>query len=84
MLPPARSIMPLPWAASSVTPAGRAGVTELEQLASRHDMRELVATAAALRARLGESGALETAVVIASEIDNPALHERIATARAAA
>lgn len=59
-------------------------VTDLEQLASRHDMRELVATAAALRARLGESGALETAVVIASEIDNPALHERIATARAAA
>jgi DNA-binding SARP family transcriptional activator len=61
--------------------AGRS-IAELETLASRHAMRELVATAATLRARMGEPGALETATLIASEVDNPVLHQRVAAARA--
>jgi hypothetical protein len=63
--------------------AGRA-VTELETLASRHGMRELIATAATLRARMGEPGAIDTATLISAEIDSPALRERLATARARA
>jgi tetratricopeptide (TPR) repeat protein len=52
-------------------------VTELETFASRHGMRELVATAAALRARLGDPEALEAASLIAQAVDNPVLHRRL-------
>ena len=48
-------------------------VDELETLASRHGMRELLARAAMHRARLGEPGALEAAQVLAGLVDNPAL-----------
>jgi tetratricopeptide (TPR) repeat protein len=59
-------------------------VAELESLASRHGMRELIATAATLRARMGEPGALDTATLISAEIDSPALREQVAAARARA
>lgn len=55
-------------------------ITELETIASRHGMRELVATAATLRARRGEPGALDTASLMASELDNPVIHQRVAAA----
>ena len=55
-------------------------VSEFEEFASRYDMRELVAIAAALRARRGDAGALETATALAAEIDNPVLHARVAVA----
>jgi len=54
-------------------------VTELATFASWHGMRELVATAAALRSRLGEPQALDTALLIAQGVDNPALHRRLST-----
>jgi hypothetical protein len=44
-------------------------------------LRELVVTAATLRARLGEPAALDTVSTIAAAIDNPALHARVTTAR---
>jgi hypothetical protein len=56
-------------------------VTQLETLASRHGMRELVATAAALRARLGEPQALDTASLVAQAVHNPALHRRLSAQR---
>lgn len=56
-------------------------ISELEILASRLGMRELMATAAILRARAGESGAAGTAAVIAAEVDNPVLHRQLAAAR---
>ncbi|MBW3645804.1 MAG: hypothetical protein KY441_09900 [Actinobacteria bacterium] len=57
-------------------------ITELETIASRHGMRELGATAATLRARRGEPGALDTASLMASELDNPVVHERVTAAGA--
>lgn len=63
--------------------AGQA-VAELETLASRHGMRELIATAATLRARMGQPGALDTATLTSAEIDSPALRERVAAARTGA
>ena len=55
-------------------------ISELESLASRHGMRELVATAAVLRARLGDPGALDTASLVAAEVDNPALQRYVSAA----
>lgn len=49
----------------------RSRITELEALASRHGMRELLVTTAALRARLGVPTALDTAALAAQGIDNP-------------
>lgn len=60
--------------------SSRRWLTELEILTSRHGMRELVATAMILRARTGEIEALDTARLIASDVDNPALHARLAAA----
>jgi DNA-binding SARP family transcriptional activator len=54
-------------------------VTELETLASRHGMRELVATAATLRARLGAPKTLDTGTLVAHPVDNPALRRRLST-----
>lgn len=48
-------------------------IDELENLASRHGMRELLARSAIHRAHLGEPGALEAAESLAALVDNPAL-----------
>jgi hypothetical protein len=55
----------------------REAVAELEVLSSRLGLRELVVTAATLRARLGASSALDTVLAIEAAIDNPALSERL-------
>jgi hypothetical protein len=48
-------------------------VDELSNLAGRAGMRELVARAQIHRGRLGDGSALQSARLLASEIDNPAL-----------
>jgi DNA-binding SARP family transcriptional activator len=48
-------------------------IGELEAIAARRGIRELVLRAAIYRARLGEPGALDAARSLAAEIDNPAL-----------
>jgi DNA-binding SARP family transcriptional activator len=48
-------------------------IDELEAVAARRGIRELVLRAAVYRARLGEPGALDVARSLAAEIDNPAL-----------
>lgn len=55
-------------------------VAQLEQLAGRADMRELVVRAAIHRARLGDPDAMESARMLAEAIDNPALHTELAEA----
>jgi DNA-binding SARP family transcriptional activator len=69
--------------AAGLEEAGPA-IAELEAIAARHGMRELMVTAAILRARRGEAGALDTAGLMVSELDNPVLHEQVATAGALA
>jgi DNA-binding SARP family transcriptional activator len=54
-------------------------LAELETLAARGDMRELVVRAAIHRARLGDSSALDAARPLAATIDNPALDAALAT-----
>jgi ATP/maltotriose-dependent transcriptional regulator MalT len=53
--------------------AGR-WIDELEAIAARRGIRELLLRATLYRARLGERGALEAAMSLAAQIDNPALH----------
>lgn len=48
-------------------------IDDLEALATRTGMRELVARAYAHRGRLGDRAAAEAARVLAAEVDNPAL-----------
>lgn len=48
-------------------------VADLEALATRTGMRELVARAYLHRGRLGDHGAAEAARVLAAEVDNPAV-----------
>lgn len=48
-------------------------VADLEALATRTGMRELVARAYLHRGRLGDPGAAEAALVLAAEVDNPAV-----------
>ena len=55
-------------------------VNELEELAARTGMRELVVRAHLHDARLGAEGALGAARVVGSEIDNPALGDLLGTA----
>jgi hypothetical protein len=55
-------------------------VAELELLAGRGDMRELVVRAALHRARLGEPGSAASARLLGEAIDNPALHAELAAA----
>lgn len=57
-------------------------VSDLEEIASRYGMRELVASAAVLRGRLGNPGAFESAVIMAAQVDNPALARRLDRAEA--
>jgi hypothetical protein len=53
-------------------------VDQLETVAARGDMRELVVRAALLRARLGDSGGLDPARLLGEAIDNPALQAGLA------
>lgn len=55
--------------------AGAAGpwIDELEAIAARRGIRELLLRALVCRARLGEPGALSGARALAAQIDNPAL-----------
>jgi DNA-binding SARP family transcriptional activator len=55
-------------------------VARLERRAAFGDMRELIVRAALHRARLGDSGGLAHARLLAEAIDNPALHAELATA----
>ena len=55
-------------------------VDELEAIAARRGLRELLARASLHRARLGEPGALENAGTLAAQVDNPALDDLIASA----
>jgi DNA-binding SARP family transcriptional activator len=55
-------------------------VAQLERLAARGDMRELVVRAAVHRARLGDPSGLESARLQSEAIDNPALRAALATA----
>jgi hypothetical protein len=48
-------------------------IDELEAIAARRGIRELVLKAAVYRARIGGSGAVSVARSLAAEIDNPAL-----------
>ena len=48
-------------------------IGELEAIAARRGMRELLLRATLYRARLGEPGALDAAHSLASQIDNPAI-----------
>jgi DNA-binding SARP family transcriptional activator len=61
-------------------PEAREYVAELELLAARGDMRELVVRAALHRARLGDPGGLESARLLGEAIDNPALHAELSAA----
>ena len=56
--------------------AGR-WIGELEAIAARRGLRELLARAAVHRARLGEPGAGENARALAAQLDNPALDELV-------
>lgn len=50
-------------------------IDELEAIASRRGIRELLLRATLYRVRLGEPGALDVARSLAAQIDNPALDE---------
>ena len=50
-------------------------IDELEAMAARRSIRELLLRATMYRARLGEPGALDAARSLATQIDNPALGE---------
>lgn len=52
-------------------------VSELEALTARTGMHELLARAAMHRARLGEPGAIQTAIARVAVVDNPVLHGEI-------
>ena len=55
-------------------------VAQLDRIAARSDMRELVVRAALHRARLGDPGGVPAARLLGEAIDNPALHAEFATA----
>jgi len=55
-------------------------VSQLEQLAARGEMRELVVRAALHRARLGDPSSLSAARLLGEAIDNPLLHAELAAA----
>ena len=59
-------------------------IDELEAIAARRGIRELLLRATVYRARLGEPGALEAARSLAAQIDNPGLAELLAFAEAGA
>jgi hypothetical protein len=59
--------------------AGR-WIDELEAIASRRGIRELLLRATLYRARLGVPGALDVACSLAAQIDNPALEKLVESA----
>jgi DNA-binding SARP family transcriptional activator len=61
-------------------PDAREHVAQLERLAARGEMRELVVRAALHRARLGDPTSLKAARLLGEAIDNPALHAELAAA----
>ena len=67
-------------AIADAAPDARERVAELERLAARGHMRELVVRAALHRARLGDAGGVESARLLGEAIDNPALHAELAAA----
>lgn len=68
-------------AVATGAPAAAQWIAELEALAARARMRELLARAMLHRARLGDAGALEAAGRLAVGIDNPALAAELAAAQ---
>lgn len=62
--------------------ATRRWIDELELVAARRGIRELLLRASVYRALIGEPGALEVARSLASQIDNPALDRLMASADA--
>lgn len=62
------------------SPMASVWVSELETIAARGGMRELLARAMLHRAALGDPGALESARLHADGIDNRALHPELASA----
>jgi hypothetical protein len=65
---------------AAAAPEARERVAQLDRLAARGDMRELVVRAALHRARLGDPSGLESARLRGEAIDNPALHAKLAAA----
>lgn len=57
---------------------GRGWVAELEDLAGRTGMRELLVHAYLHRHALGDHSAVQTAMLLAREVENPHLHDTIA------
>jgi hypothetical protein len=53
-------------------------VAELERIAARGDMRELVVRGALHRGELGDAASIASARMLAEAIDNPALHRELA------
>jgi DNA-binding SARP family transcriptional activator len=74
--------------ASAAVDAGdrraRGWIEDLSSLAARTGMRELTVKASLLRARMGDSRAVESAAVLVAEVENPALYRRVDRLRAAA
>jgi tetratricopeptide (TPR) repeat protein len=67
-------------AIADAAPDARECVAQLERLAARGEMRELVVRAALHRARLGDPSSLKAARLLGEAIDNPALHAELAAA----
>jgi tetratricopeptide (TPR) repeat protein len=63
---------------ADAAPDARRHVAELERVAARGHLRELVVRAALHRARLGDASGIESARLLGEAIDNPALHGELA------
>jgi DNA-binding SARP family transcriptional activator len=61
-------------------PSAERWIGELEGIAARRGLRDLLVRATVHRARLGEPGALENARTLAAQVDNPALAALVASA----
>jgi DNA-binding SARP family transcriptional activator len=55
----------------------RSWITDLESITARTGMRELLVRVYLHKAVVGDDGAFQAAVLLASEIDNPALHAEV-------
>ena len=69
-------------AVSNALPEARGWVSDLESLAARTGMREMVARAYLFRHRLGDPEAFEAIKLFTEEIENPALRELVVAATA--
>jgi DNA-binding SARP family transcriptional activator len=67
-------------AIADAAPDAHECVAQLERLAARGEMRELVVRAAVHRARLGDTSSLKAARLLGEAIDNPLLHAELAAA----